>query len=247
VKIASVHMELTDPDSAFNAFEKAIEYNKDDADIYYHRGQVHFIMGKYDLAAEDYQKSVALDPDFVFTHIQIAVAQYKQGNIASSMSKFRSAMRQFPQSSEPQNYYGELLLDQQRWQDAVERFDRAIELERKKNPARMNVLPLVNKALTIYQWKQDVSQAETLCREALEIDPECDAAIGTLAQFSLQMGRLETAVEMFKKGAEIARTAPDLENALTYQFATQAQMDFVIAYPEMASQLGALARGLTSA
>ena len=29
-------------------------------------------------------------------------------------------------------YSGELLLDQQRFQDAVEKFDRAIELERQK-------------------------------------------------------------------------------------------------------------------
>ncbi|KZO97277.1 mitochondrial outer membrane translocase receptor TOM70 [Calocera viscosa TUFC12733] len=244
VKIASVHMELNDSDAAFAAFDKALEYNKDDPDIYYHRGQVHFIMGNYDSASEDYEKSVALDPNFVFTHIQLAVAKYKQGNIPQSMAKFRTAMRQFPQSSEPQNYYGELLLDQQRFQDAVEKFDRAIELERQKPRRRMNVLPLVNKALTIYQWKQDTNAAEALCREALEIDPECDAAVGTLAQFSLQMGKLETAIEMFKKGADIARTAPDLENALTYQYATQAQMQFVKEYPEMATQLGQLARSL---
>ncbi|KZT58030.1 ADP/ATP carrier receptor [Calocera cornea HHB12733] len=244
VKIASVHMELNDSDAAFAAFDKALEYNKDDPDIYYHRGQVHFIMGNYDAASEDYEKSVALDPNFVFTHIQLAVAKYKQGNIPQSMAKFRAAMRQFPQSSEPQNYYGELLLDQQRFQDAVEKFDRAIELERQKPRLRMNVLPLVNKALTIYQWKQDTAAAEALCREALEIDPECDAAVGTLAQFSLQIGKLETAIEMFKKGADIARTAPDLENALTYQYATQAQMQFVKEYPEMATQLGQMARSL---
>jgi len=244
VKVASVHMELNDSDAAFAAFDKALEYNKDDPDIYYHRGQVHFIMGNYDAASEDYEKSVSIDPNFVFTHIQLAVAKYKQGNIPQSMAKFRAAMRQFPQSSEPQNYYGELLLDQQRFQDAVEKFDRAIELESQKPRRRMNVLPLVNKALTVYQWKQDTGAAEALCREALDIDPECDAAVGTLAQFSLQMGKLDTAIEMFKKGAEIARTAPDLENALTYQYATQAQMLFVREYPEMAAQLGQLARSM---
>jgi import receptor subunit TOM70 len=39
VKIASVHMELGDPASAFGDFEAAIRHNPDDADIYYHRGQ----------------------------------------------------------------------------------------------------------------------------------------------------------------------------------------------------------------
>jgi import receptor subunit TOM70 len=39
VKIASVHMEQGDPKKAFECFEKAIKYNPDDPDIYYHRGQ----------------------------------------------------------------------------------------------------------------------------------------------------------------------------------------------------------------
>ena len=39
VKIASVWMEQGDPKQAFESFEKAIEYNPNDPDIYYHRGQ----------------------------------------------------------------------------------------------------------------------------------------------------------------------------------------------------------------
>jgi len=31
----------------------------------------------------------------------------------------------------------------------------------------MNVLPLINKALALFQWKQDYKQAEELCEKAL--------------------------------------------------------------------------------
>lgn len=31
----------------------------------------------------------------------------------------------------------------------------------------MNVLPLINKALTMFQWKQDFNAAEELCKKAL--------------------------------------------------------------------------------
>ena len=33
----------------------------------------------------------------------------------------------------------------------------------------MNVLPLVNKGLALYQWKQDLAAAEELCQEALSV------------------------------------------------------------------------------
>ncbi|RXW19033.1 hypothetical protein EST38_g6833 [Candolleomyces aberdarensis] len=242
VKIASVHMEQGDPTKAFECFDEAIKQNPNDPDIYYHRGQVLFIMSDFDKAAENYQKSTELDDNFVFSHIQLAVAQYKSGNIANSMATFRRTLKAFPQRSEPQNYYGELLLDQQRFSDAVEKFDKAIEIEKAKQSP--NVLALVNKGLALFQWKQDISAAEQCCNEALEIDPECEAAVATLAQLNLQQSKIANAMEMFKRQADIARTEPELVNALTYQYATAAQLEFLQNYPDQAAQLNALARGM---
>jgi mitochondrial import receptor subunit TOM70 len=61
-------------------------------------------MSQFAEAAEDYTKSTALDNQFVFSHVQLAVAQYKQGNLANSMATFRRTLRAFPKRSEPQNY-----------------------------------------------------------------------------------------------------------------------------------------------
>lgn len=65
---------------------------------------VLFIMNEFVRAADDYTKSTELDKDFVFSHIQLAVAQYKADNIANSMATFRRTLREFPKRSEPQNY-----------------------------------------------------------------------------------------------------------------------------------------------
>ncbi|KAG2036581.1 ADP/ATP carrier receptor [Suillus americanus] len=243
VKIASVHMEQGEGTKAFECFEEAIKHNPQDPDIYYHRGQVLFITNEFKEAADNYTKSSELDDTFVFSHIQLAVALYKMGELARSMATFRRTMTNFPQRSEPQNYYGELLLDQQRFMDAVDKFDRAVELERAKPPP-MNVLPLVNKGLAIYQWKQDITAAERCCDEALQIDPECEPAVATLAQLSLQQGKIDRAVEMFKRQAELARSEPELVNALTYQYASTAQLEFTHNYPAMAEQLAQIARSM---
>lgn len=80
------------------------------------------------------------------------------------------------------------------------------------------MLPLVNKGLALYQWKQDVNAAIALCDQALTIDPECEAAIATLAQLNLQMGNISRAVELFSSHADIARSEPELINALTYKY-----------------------------
>ena len=124
----------------------------------------------------------------------------------------------------------------------------------------MNVLPLVNKGLALYQWKQDIGAAERCCDEALRIDPECEAAVATLAQLSLQQSKIERVVEMFTKQTDLARSEPELVNALTYQFvsllfflrlldswrnqASSSQMEFIKNYPEQANQLNQIARGM---
>lgn len=80
-----------------------------------------------------------------------------------------------------------------------------------------NVLPMINQALAIFQWKSDFNAAEVLCREAIAIDPECDVGVATLAQLLLQQNKVHQAVEMFARSAEMSRTEPELINALTYE------------------------------
>lgn len=167
IKRASMHLELGDKEAAAADFEAAMAQNNDDPDIYYHRAQLHFILGEFAEAAKDYQKSIDLDREFIFSHIQLGVTQYKMGSIASSMATFRRTMKSFEKVPDVYNYYGELLLDQQKYQEAIEKFETAVEMEKASKPLGMNVLPLINKALALFQWKQDFAEAEKLCEKAL--------------------------------------------------------------------------------
>ena len=77
---------------------------------------------------------------------------------------------------------------------------------------------MVNKGLAMFQWQQDVAAAEKCCQEALEIDPECEAAVATLAQLSLQQGKIDVAMRMFDRQSQLARSEPELVSSLTYQY-----------------------------
>lgn len=147
--------------------EKAIQQNDQDPDIYYHRAQLHFIHGEFQEAAKDYQKSIDLDTTFIFSHIQLGVTQYKMGSIASSMATFRRCVKNFDKVPDVYNYYGELLLDQGKFDEAIQKFDTAMEMEKQTKPMAMNVLPLINKALALFQQKQEFTEAEKLCEKAL--------------------------------------------------------------------------------
>lgn len=75
---------------------------------------------------------------------------------------------------------------------------------------------MVNKGLTLFQWKNDIAGAEKIIKDALEADPECEAAVATLAQISLQRGEVEQAMKYFQRQVDLSRTEPDVMNALQF-------------------------------
>lgn len=245
VKRASMHMESGDRESTLADFQKAIEIDAEDPDIYYHRGQCNFILQDFSSAARDYQKSIDIDSSFVFSHIQLGVAQYKLGSTSASMSTFRRCLSKFPESAEVFNYYGELLLDQGKFEEATDKFDNAITLERAStegNSSTTNVMPLINKALAVFQWKKDMAQAEDLCRKALMLDSESDVALATLSQFLLTQGKAKDALQYFQKSAEVARTEAEIVNALSYAEATRTQLEVERKYPDLAQKMANMAQ-----
>ncbi|KAL1963457.1 hypothetical protein VTN77DRAFT_8358 [Rasamsonia byssochlamydoides] len=237
IKRASLHLELGNKDAAADDFELAITHNKDDPDIYYHRAQLHFILGEFAEAAKDYQKSIDLDRSFIYSHIQLGVTQYKMGSVASAMATFRRSVKNFEDVPDVYNYYGELLLDQQNFAEAIQKFDKAVEMEKQSKPMGINVLPLINKALALFQWKHDFQEAESLCQKALIIDPECDIAVGTMAQLLLQQGKVAEALKYFERAAELARTEGEVINAISYAEATRTQLEVQQKYPQLAARL----------
>ncbi|KAI0885680.1 mitochondrial outer membrane 72K protein [Annulohypoxylon maeteangense] len=243
VKRASMHLEMGDRNSAAADLEQALSQNDTDPDIFYHRAQLHFIHGEFQDAAKDYQKSIDLDPSFIFSHIQLGVTQYKMGSVASSMATFRRCVKNFDSVPDVYNYYGELLLDQSKYEEAIQKFDTAMEMEKQTKPMAMNVLPLINKALALFQQTMEFSEAEKLCEKALIIDPECDIAVATMAQLLLQQGKITEALQYFERAAELARTPGEIVNALSYAEATRTQIQVQEKYPQLAAKLQGMGAG----
>ncbi|CAG8486363.1 10722_t:CDS:10, partial [Scutellospora calospora] len=211
VKRATIYTEQGNIDEALKEFDKAINIDPSDPDIYYHRGQIHFLHNDFNMAVKDYQRRIELDPDFVFAYIQLAIAQYKSGSVEDGMKTFQQGLQKFPRSAEMHNYYGELLAEQRRIDEAIEQFDEANELQ-----TGNFALPLVNKAMLCFHVKGDSALAEDYCRQALEIEPESDIANTIMSEILLARGNLEDALQCLEKYQEVARTEAELQGLLEY-------------------------------
>jgi len=104
-------------------------------------------------------------------------------------------------------------------------------------PAPINVLPMVNKATALYHWKTDAVGAETLCKEALGIDPLCDGAYAALGQMYLQMHHYEKAIAAFRQLLDVSTNMGQIAMALYHSYSTEAHLKAMKNYPTLAAHL----------
>ncbi|KAJ3129951.1 TOM (translocase of outer membrane) complex component [Nowakowskiella sp. JEL0407] len=231
IKRASVYMEKGEIEKAVQQFDEAKQIDSSDPDLFYHRGQVRFLTGDLQGAIDDYQKSISLDPEMLYANIQLGVSQYKLGDVGISEATFIKATRKFKDAPEIYNYHGEILLDQQKFDEALVKFDKAIELD-PKSP-----LPYINKAILHLQWKQDVSTAEELCIKATKVDPLCDIAYAQLAQLQLQQNKIDDAIKSWDEAIKVTRTEMEVTNAIQCREAAKAQLVAQQKFPESLAKL----------
>jgi import receptor subunit TOM70 len=243
IKRASVHLEHGAISSANQDFDAALRIDVDCADVYYHRAQAAFLTQDLDAAVRDYKRCLEIDPKFMFARIQLAVTQYRAGSSSVAIDEFRRLLKDFPDVSDAHNYYGEILIDQNQQDEALKELDKAIEIEKSRQGGKcVNVLPLVNKALAVFQFKGDADEAEKLCRKAVTLDPLSDVAWGTLGQLCLQRSKIEDALDCFLHNADIARTDPERIQALSLAAAAKTQLRIARELPAIKAHVEALTR-----
>ncbi|RKP22777.1 hypothetical protein SYNPS1DRAFT_19592, partial [Syncephalis pseudoplumigaleata] len=227
-------LQLGDVPAGMEQFTQALAIDDANADVYYNRGQGYFIQGELSNAAADYKKAIELDDTRSVAYIQLGMTQYRLGEKRAAEATFRRASRTFPSSAHVRIFHSELLIDQQRFDDAEKLLEEASKLDPK------NALSWVNRALLCMQQKGDPAGAETLLQQAIEgacmnhhwqqvcislfiyscmhviVDGECEAAMISLAQLYLQQGKMADALALFERGVALARTEQEISTMVGY-------------------------------
>ncbi|KAG5368411.1 Mitochondrial import receptor subunit tom70 [Yarrowia sp. C11] len=233
---SSINLDSGDKAASQRDIELAMALNPEDPDCHHHQGQLYFLSEEFDKAIESYNKSLELDDSFVPSVIFKANSHLKKGErvgqsnpietrhlVDACFEVFEEGAKKFPNSADLWNYYAEALLSTQKYSESLRYLDKAIALEKEQNPTSMSVLPLVSKALVIFQTQKDLDTSVDLCKQALVIDDRSEVAIGTLAQLYLSVGKHDEAMKMFKKNADYARSEEELVQNLVFLVASKIQ------------------------
>ncbi|XP_063222903.1 mitochondrial import receptor subunit TOM70 [Bacillus rossius redtenbacheri] len=224
IKRASLHMQLEEPSKSIEDFHLAVKLDSENSDIYHHRGQVHLLMEKMDEAIADFNKSVAINPNFPISYVQKCYSDYRHAfntrnmeMMQEVMRAFQSAIERFPGCSECYTLYAQVLSDQQEYEKADQHFKKAIEVDPE------NATIYVHRGLLHLQWNGDLSKAVELITHALKLDSKCEFAHETLGTIEVQRGNLRRAIELFDKAIPLAKTEMEMSHLFSLRDAAVAQ------------------------
>lgn len=213
VVLALIAADKGDYLSADAEFTKAIEMNPEDPNIYYHYGQVYYLIGDLTKAQSNFEKAKSLNPKNVFAHIQLACITYRHNDVQKCFEMFNQAKSIFPTAPEIPNYLGEILFDRGDIAGATKQFDISAKLQEAMPGNNIGVLPLINKSV-IYQKNNDFEKCIEVLEKAVKIDPKSEVAWTNLGQVYLLTQQVEKSMDCFEHACRLCRTSEDRRQSI---------------------------------
>ncbi len=196
---------LLDPDKALSYYQRYIEQNPRDADIYFQMAIVYQKRGKLSEALEFYKKSLEWDDEQIASHLAIADLYDQQKSTAAAIAEYKIAAQMQPASPLIAMRLGNLYYRDGKWDDAQQNF-KALQALTPQDP-------------TVYYWLARVAEEKKSWKEAatdaekaytLSQDPQF---LPLTAYYMTLDGQMENAIKYLEKAQA---TDPDSANVLLF-------------------------------
>ena len=190
---------------AIQKLDKAIKLRPHDANAFFSRGLGNYLLGRYETAIEDYNKSIQLEPKQI-TFSNRGIAKFFLGDYEGAKTDYEQALSLNPIDAYANTYIGYVFLIQKRTLEAEKMFAKALEIQ-EDFP-----LALQGKALTsIVQGKK--SLAEENFRKAYRFYTK-NISKSVFEHAECYTFKAETAAalnlpDLYKKALEEASVKPD--------------------------------------
>jgi len=188
------------------------------ARAYFLLGQIYYEKGEYAHAASAYKKTLVLDPQFVDASISLSIlyndlGQYEEGSFI--FNRAERAVQTHEKGSDPylneklarkHKEFGELYLKYNRYQEALDQFQKASNLRPDDPEARFNI------AQTLYK---DDKKLQAL-NDLLALKKDCPRYISGRVLLGLVRYSLGHVIEAVEEWEKILEKDPENDKAKSY-------------------------------
>ncbi|MCA1805504.1 MAG: type IV pilus biogenesis/stability protein PilW [Xanthomonadaceae bacterium] len=167
-------------------------------------GVAYYREGRLQLAMENLQRAVELDPDLAQAHGAIAILYERLGENESAERHYRRALALAPADSRTNNNFGQFLCHQKRLQDADRHFRQAVA-----DPLYDTPEVAYTNAGICARRIPDVRKAEEYFRLALERNPFYPQALLQMLSLNHEQGEYLRARAYLQRYQQVSRHGPE--------------------------------------
>jgi tetratricopeptide (TPR) repeat protein len=182
---------------------KSLQWNPNDSDGWYYLGRTRYNENRYQEAIAAFEQCLKLDPKNVKAEDNLGLSYAALGHTEDAIAAYRQAMawQEHELKKEPGPFinFGILLLDQNRFAEAIPYFVQAIEISPQE--------PRAHEQLGKTYWHLDqLKQAQGELEKAVQLDPQNASLHYQLGQVYRKEGFTEKAKREIFRSSELNRT-----------------------------------------
>lgn len=181
---------------ALEALQQALLHRPKDVEVYKLQGLVFMRQGRYDEAANAYQRTVELAPEDVWNHSRLVNALIRGGERYAALDAVDEALEAHPDSASLWVLQGRVLRDLHRPDQALRAYDRALQLEPESASA------WIGKGLALVEPGQR-QEALDCFQRASGLNPELSWAWYQQGVVLIELGRYGEAIESLNRALMI--------------------------------------------
>ncbi|HEX5637158.1 MAG TPA: type IV pilus biogenesis/stability protein PilW [Gammaproteobacteria bacterium] len=204
--------------------QEAAKTNVQLASGYIQRGQLEIAKGKL-------EKAIEQDPDFVPAYTTMAVLMEMINKPSEAENYYLDALDIDPHSPELQNNYGQFLCKQNKIDDAMSYFEKAVNNQFYERPER--VYANMGYCLTLGD-KPDYKKAESYLRKAIKMNPQMPSALLSMGELGIKTKQYLMARAYMQRYHAIARKSA---NSLWVQIQAERALGDKKYYVELSREL----------
>ena len=178
--------------AALAAAQRACELAPGDPRSWSDFGRVHALFGDYAAALPYFERSIAVDAQYVDGWHNLGTTLKKLGSTEAAFASFRKALQLDPTRAATYLNLGNLLIECDQFDDAVECFERAARYDPKLAAARSRLAEQVSQ-------RGKVQEAESLFRQSVGLDPDHVHGWSGLGRTLEDLGDAENALACYRQ------------------------------------------------
>ncbi len=180
-------------DEAIEAYTALIDYDADNWEVYYLRGNVYLKDGQEDAALSDYAEAAARNADDPQLCVHIYANLCNAGLESSALSYRDAALSMVPSSGEDYYYLGELYYLDGDYESARNDLQTAREM------GYEDAILLLG---SLYSELGDSESAQEMFTEYMTLHPDDAGALGRLGEMALSAGEYEDAIDYLTRALQ---------------------------------------------